>query len=386
MMEIGTSLFDRWDQSSWSQAVGREAASTPLYSYLIALAVACGGIAIIWFIKGYLEKRATKWLAGGDNDASVYVDRALARDTAVTVIPLLYLVPLLLAVSFLTLSASARQAIHFLFLLLFITGIIRFLSNLAALLTDVYLRRSRQESLDSASGKALMPIIRMLFWLVGITFLLDCLGFNITTIVAGLGIAGVAVGLAGQAILGDFFGYLVIIFDKPFGIGDAVTLGEISGTVESIGLKTTRIRTLGGELLVCPNGDLTKQRIANFRTVKKRGRRFTFGVQYETPVAKVRAIPDMLRETAAAIKDIEVNRVNFIELGASSLNFEVILTVNTKDLPAALAAQEELFLGLMERFEKEGIGFAYPTQRMLLAGDADSGEHFQKPGKHKPAR
>ena len=297
------------------------------------------------------------------------MDPKLAIEAASSMVPLLYLIPLYSAMQSLTFSSGANRLIKFAFLLFFTMRTIRFLSSLAGLVTDMYLRRHKT-SLDSASGKALMPIIRMLFWAVGITFFLDNLGFQISTIVAGLGIMGVAVGLAGQAILGDFFGYLVILMDQPFSIGDFITVGDTAGTVENIGLKTTRLRTSGGEVLVCPNGELTRQRIANFRLMKRRSRKFSFGVLYETPPATVKGIPDMVREEATKVQGIEINRVHFINFGPSSLDFEVMFSVKSKDLAVALSAQEQLNLGLMERFAQEGIGFAYPTQTVYLAGSA----------------
>lgn len=345
--------------------ITHEISLNPFSKYLIALVIAAGGIALIWLIKGALSKLAVKWLSSVDKQR---VDHAMAEEVGGTLVPLLYLFPLYFALETLRFSQSLHSVISLLILILFTTRTVRFLSALASFVTDVYLR-GYQQSLNSTVGKALNPIIRVLFWTVGITVILDNMGFQISSLLAGLGIAGVAVGLASQAILGDFFGYLVILMDRPFVIGDSIATGDVSGTVESIGLKTTRVRTASGEVVVCPNGDITRQRISNFRLMYRRTRTFTFGVAYETPPAKVRAIPDMVREIADTIPNLTLSRIFFTGFGDSSLSFEVVVSVGGRDFNEALAAQQELYLGMLDRFAAENIAFAYPT-RTVLFGNA----------------
>ncbi|MDR3074110.1 MAG: mechanosensitive ion channel family protein [Deltaproteobacteria bacterium] len=346
--------------------IGDELARNSLTRYAVALGIAVVGIGLIWLVKGFLARRAGEWLSRAD---SRKVDQAMAEQAGAAVVPLLYLFPLYFALDTLRFSPSLRSAVSFIILVLFITRTVRFLSALASFATDAYLRRHSQ-SLNSTVGQALSPIIRVLFWAIGITIILDNMGFQISSLLAGLGIAGVAVGLASQAILGDFFGYLVILMDRPFSIGDYITAGDVAGTVESIGLKTTRVRTAGGEVVVCPNGDITKLRIANFRLMYRRSRSFSFGVAYETDPAKVRAIPAMVREVAEGIDNLTITRVFFTAFGDSSLNFEVVLSVGGRVLDDALAAQQELYLGIMERFARENIVFAYPTRTLYFAGAA----------------
>lgn len=343
--------------------ISHEISLNSLTRYLVALAIAVLGIGLIWLIKGALADRAAKWLSAADKRR---VDRGMAEEVGRTLVPLLYLFPLYFALDILRFSRPLHNVISFLILVLFTTRTVRFLSALASFATDTYLR-GHQQSLDSTVGKALSPIIRVLFWTIGITIILDNMGVQISSLLTGLGIVGVAVGLASQTILGDFFGYLVIIMDRPFTIGDYVSAGDLAGTVESIGLKTTRLRTISGEVVVCPNGDITKQRIANFRLMYRRTRTLTFGVAYETPPDKVRAIPDMVREIAVGIDNLSINRVFFVELGDSALNFEVVLSVGGRVLEDALAAQQELYLRLLERFAAEGIVFAYPTRTLYMA-------------------
>ena len=346
--------------------ISDELARNTLGHYLVAFGIAAGGIALIWLIKGLLAKVATRWLSSVDKHR---VDNEMAEEVGNTFVPLLYLFPLYFALDTLQFSQTPHRVLMFLIFVLFITRTVRFFSALASFVTDTYLRR-HQESIDSVVGKTLSPIIRVLFWTIGVTIILDNMGFQISSLLAGLGIVGVAVGLAGQTILADFFGYLVIILDRPFSIGDYVSAGANAGTVESIGLKTTRLRTLGGEVIVCPNGDITKQNIANFRLMYRRQRVFTFGVAYETPVAVLRAIPDMVNAVAATVGGLTMDRVFFTAFGDSSLNYEVTFSVPGRSLDEALAAQQELALGIMERFEAENIVFAYPTRTLYFANAA----------------
>ncbi|SBW01324.1 putative Mechanosensitive ion channel protein MscS [uncultured delta proteobacterium] len=351
---------------STARFIGDELARNTFAHYLIAFAIAAGGIALIWLVKGLIAKLATRWLASVDRHR---VDNEMAQQVGGTLVPLLYIFPIYFALDTLNFSPSLYKVLTFLLFVLFITRAVRFFSSLASFVTDAYLRR-HEESIDTVVGRTLSPIIRVLFWTIGITIILDNMGFQISSLLAGLGIVGVAVGLAGQTILADFFGYLVILLDRPFSIGDYVSAGPVSGTVESIGLKTTRLRTLGGEVLVCPNGDITKQNIANYRLMYRRQRNFTFGIAYETPIEKVRAVPDMVREAASAISKVNIDRVFFTAFGDSSLNFEVYFTVPGRDFVEAQALQQELMLGVMDRFAKENITFAYPTTTMYLANPA----------------
>ncbi|CAK7053662.1 MAG: hypothetical protein DELT_01117 [Desulfovibrio sp.] len=344
--------------------VGREISLNSLPHYIIAIAIAVIGIALIWAVKGVIARAAEKWLASAGKQR---VDSVMAHEVGTTFVSLLYLFPLYVALDTLQFSSAFHSLLNFLLMVFFTVRTVRFLSALASFLTDAYLRR-HAHSADSAVGKALTPIIRVLFWTLGITIILDNMGFQISSLLAGLGIMGVAVGLAGQTILADFFGYLVILMDRPFSIGDFITLDNgSSGTVESIGLKTTRLRALGGEILVCPNGDITKQNIQNFRLMARRARTFTFGIAYETPPVTVRAVPDIVRTVAKNISGLDITRVFFTEFGDSSLNFEVVFSVRSRVLDDALAAQQELFLGLLDAFAAQGIIFSYPTRTVYFA-------------------
>ncbi|HPK54642.1 MAG TPA: mechanosensitive ion channel family protein, partial [Smithellaceae bacterium] len=195
---------------------------------------------------------------------------------------------------------------------------------------------------------------------------LDNLGVNITGLVAGLGIGGIAVALAVQNILGDLLASLSIVLDKPFVIGDSIVVDSFSGTVEHIGLKTTRIRSISGEQLVFSNNDLLKSRIQNYKRMQERRVVFGFGVTYQTPLEKLPLINRIIREIIAAQPNSRFERVHFKEYGDSALNYEVVYFVMTPEYGIFMDVQETINLEIFRRFQEEGIEFAYPTRTVLI--------------------
>lgn len=229
------------------------------------------------------------------------------------------------------------------------------------------LHRAGQDAASTTSTAALGFIVRTVIWLVIILMILDNFGVNITTLVASLGIGGIAVALALQNILGDLFSSLSIVLDKPFVVGDFITVDDISGTVEFVGLKTTRVRGLGGEQVIFSNSDLLKSRIRNFKRMQTRRIVFGIGVTYETSKQQLSAIPDILREAVQAQPDVDFDRAHFKSFGASSLDFETVYIVKTPAYGAYMDVQQAINMALFERFENEGIEFAYPTQTVYLS-------------------
>jgi len=231
-------------------------------------------------------------------------------------------------------------------------------------------RRARKEEGGSrAAYHFLSNIAKWALWMVAILMVLSNLGVNITSLIAGLGIGGIAVALAAQNVLGDLFSSFAIYFDKPFVIGDFIMVGEHSGTVEKIGIKTTRIRALQGEEIVISNQELTSTRIQNLRKMEERRVALTFGVLYETSTEKVHAIEGMVKDIFSSLKTVtgvRLDRVHLKSLGASSLDFEVVYYLPTKEYLPFMDVQQEINFKLLETFGKEGIGFAYPTQTIHL--------------------
>lgn len=190
-------------------------------------------------------------------------------------------------------------------------------------------------------------------------------GVEVTALVAGLGIGGIAVALALQNVLADLFASLSISLDKPFAIGDFVIIDNFLGTVEKIGLKTTRIKSLSGEQLVFANNDLLNSRIRNYKRMQERRVPFTVGVTYETPREKLQEIPGIFKEVLGRQENVRFDRAHFKEYGAYSLNFEFVYYVLSPDYNLYMDIQQAINFGLHEEFEKRGIEFAFPTQTIF---------------------
>jgi small-conductance mechanosensitive channel len=213
----------------------------------------------------------------------------------------------------------------------------------------------------SFAARSVISLVQIVLWGMALIFLLDNLGFNVSAIVAGLGIGGVAVALAAQTILGDLFNYFVIFFDRPFEEGDFVVFEDYMGSIENIGIKSTRIRSLGGEQIVISNSNLTGAKIRNYKRMAERRILFKVGITYETPLEKVKKVPQLIRTSLEKNKDVRIDRIHFQALGDFSLNFEIVYFVLGPDYNRYMDIQQEVNLDLLAAFQKEGIEFAYPT-------------------------
>jgi small-conductance mechanosensitive channel len=195
---------------------------------------------------------------------------------------------------------------------------------------------------------------------------LDNFGVDITALVTGLGIGGIAVALAVQNILGDLFASLSIILDKPFVIGDFIIVDNYMGNIEHIGLKSTRVRSLSGEQLIFSNSDLLKSRIRNYKRMMKRRVVFAVGVVYQTAPEKLKVIPELIKKMIEAQELTEFDRVHFKEFGNFSLNYEAVYWVCSPDYKTYMDIQQAINLAIFEEFKTQGIEFAYPTQTLFV--------------------
>lgn len=228
-----------------------------------------------------------------------------------------------------------------------------------------------EEDADTrAAVRFIRNLVRAALWVVALLLVLSNLGVDITSLVAGLGIGGVAVAFALQNILGDLFSSFVIHFDKPFKIGDFIVAGEHSGTVEKVGIKTTRIRALQGEEIVISNQELTSARIQNFKKMEKRRVSHGLGVTYDTPAEKMERIPDIIRDIVDPIDGVDFDRAHFNGFGDSSLDFEVVYHILSSDYGEYMDIRQKINLAILRAFEKEGISFAFPSQTVYLAKEA----------------
>ena len=209
---------------------------------------------------------------------------------------------------------------------------------------------------------------RMVLWVVVALMVLDNMGVNITTLVASMGIGGIAVALAVQNVLGDLFASLSIVLDKPFVVGDSIKVGEITGTVEYIGVKTTRLRALTGEQIVFSNAEMLKSVIHNQQRMVTRRAAFVISVTYDTAGEQLRAIPGMVKAIIESEENATFDRAHLSRFGASSLDFDVVYHVTKSEYAVFMDTQQSIFLKLFGQFAAQGIEFAYPTTVIKMDG------------------
>jgi small-conductance mechanosensitive channel len=234
------------------------------------------------------------------------------------------------------------------------------------------LKGQQQDSAYHHTTTAVTYLANALVWSLAIVFCLDNLGFSVSSIVAGLGIGGIAVALAAQTVLADLFAAIAIYLDRPFVAGDSITWGGNTGTVRRIGFKTTLLQSLSGERLVVPNGQLASAIVQNWAHLRERRVVQTFNAAYGTPTAKLEKVPALLRglvETAGQDK-VRVDRVHLAKLNGSSIDFELVYFILSADYGVHMDVQQRLNLAVLDAFAKEGIEIPFPTQTVLLAKGA----------------
>lgn len=240
-------------------------------------------------------------------------------------------------------------------------------------LLETWARRQGNDARSLTAAAGIRFIGRLVIWVLITLLVLANLGVKLTAVVAGLGVGGVAAALAVQSILGDVFAGLFMYFDRPFDIGDFVVFGDISGSIRSIGLRTTRINSISGEQVVMPNGDLAKRAIRNYGRLQERRILFTLGIEYGVSREKVELARNILEEVVRGQPDIRFDRAHFKGFGAYSLDFEVVYFVLGGDYNLYMDRQQAMYLEIYRRFEAEGISFALPTQTLHYVGGPPDG-------------
>ena len=234
---------------------------------------------------------------------------------------------------------------------------------------QIWLENYRKEETDGADRmtmNALSFLGRIALWATVLLLILDNLGVDVTALVAGLGIGGIAIALAVQNVLSDLFASLSIVLDKPFVPGDFVVVGDMAGSVEHIGIKTTRIRSISGEQLVFSNADLLGSRIRNFGRMRERRVVFSLGVTYQTPADKLERVPGLIQAAIESQERARFDRSHFASYGDSALNFETVYFVESSDYATHMDILESVNLTIYRSFAAEGIEFAYPTQTLFI--------------------
>jgi small-conductance mechanosensitive channel len=328
----------------------------------IAFLIIIGALVAIKIFKGVIFKRLKKWAVNTKTNWDDFLIEMIEK----SVIPILYISSYYFAMMYLNLNEKLEKVIHVAYLFAFTFFILRIISS--AFKKFVYSFIQREEDSESKEKQAggLIAIANIIIWICGIIFLIDNLGYNVTTLIAGLGVGGIAIALAAQAVLGDLFSYFVIFFDRPFEIGDFVVIGSDNGIVEYIGIKTTRIRTLSGEQLVCSNTDLTNSRLRNYKRMEKRRILFSLGVTYSTSHEQLSKIPEIVKNCIESRPDLIFDRGHFSGYGDFSLNFEFVYFVNSPEYNIYMDNQQAVYLDIFAAFDQEEIEFAFPTQTLYV--------------------
>lgn len=337
-----------------------------IQNYLIVASIIISASVLIFIFRKVVLGRMRKWAESTDTK----LDDLLIKGLEKSIIPVLNILVIYFAVKTLSLHPKVEKTIDVVSVILVTFFIIKMITAAFRFGLDSYIKKKASEEEEAQRRikqmRGITAIVSFFIWVLGFIFLLDNLGFEITTVIAGLGIGGIAIALAAQAVLGDLFSYFVIFFDRPFEIGDFIVIGEFRGNIEHIGIKTTRVRSLSGEQLVFGNSDLTNSRIQNFKRMDRRRVVFKLGVTYQTPAEKIEEAIKIVEQIIIDHPDVTYDRGHFAAFGPFSLDLEFVYFVLSNDYRQYMNIQQDVNFRVLREFEKLGIEFAYPTQTLFV--------------------
>lgn len=334
--------------------------------YIIAIAIFILLVVSIQIIKRILLKLLKTWA----KKTTTKIDDKFVKAFEQKIKPflnLIYFGTFYISIKYLTMDSQIERFFNIFVIILLTFFGIRSLLSITIYGLETYWVKKEKDQAKKQALKGIITIIKIIAWSIVLIILLDNLGVKISALVAGLGIGGIAIALAAQSVLGDLFSYFTIFFDRPFEIGDFIIIGDYKGTVEYIGLKTTRIHSLGGEQLIFSNQDLTNSRIKNYKRMERRRAAFQFGVIYQTTLTQLKKIPQIVEEIITQIPETTFDRAHFASYADFSLHFEVVYHINNSGYKKYMDIQQEINFQLKEAFEKQKIEFAYPTQTVFLS-------------------
>ncbi len=335
----------------------------PMYKYILAVAAIAVGFAVVNVIK----QVAAKKLRELSKKTTTLIDDFIVDILEKLALPVANILVVFLSLKILAMPPLAEKAVNTVLMACLTFAVARFAYlSTAFAFKQYWIRQGKSDALER-SLNGILRVVGFLIWSLAVIFFLDNIGFKVSTVIAGLGIGGVAVALAAQAILQDLFSYFSIIFDRPFEVGDFIIIDSFLGTVEYIGIKTTRIRSLSGEQLIFSNTDLTNSRVRNYKRMQLRRVVFGIGVTYNTPLENLKEIPKIIKGIIENIPDTRFDRAHFASYGDFSLNYEIVYYVLDSDYNKYMDIQQEINFRIKEEFDKRGIEFAFPTQTIYMA-------------------
>ena len=334
-------------------------------AWLVSAAIAVVVYLALVLIKRLVVSRLGKLAARTDND----FDDAIVEVIRNTRSFFLVAIALYAAIRGLAIPPRLLGAIDKFLQLSFLFQIGLWASGLVAFLVTRSLEKREQTSdrIGVAAVRAIGVATKVVAWIIIVLVAIQAVfNKNVTALMTGLGVGGIAIALAVQNILGDLLAAVAIVFDRPFDVGDFIVTGDVKGTVEQIGLKTTRLRGLGGEQVILGNGELLKARLHNYKRMIERRAVFSVDVAYDTPPDLVEAIPAMLREAIEAQSPVRFDRAHFATFADSALRFEAVYYVLAPEYNLYMDIQQRINLALLRRFNERRIGFAFPTRTVEL--------------------
>ncbi len=333
-----------------------------LFQYLIAIGILIISIVSMRLALMFLLKTLLKLNVKFQSPFVVDLTKSIKRRTK----PIIFIVSLAIARIGLTLPKEASGYFGKIVVVFIIVFVTLFICDVITNFTNNYLSKKK----DVVISDGIITILKALVWVIGFLTILSNLGVNVNTFITGLGVGGVAVAFAAQSIIADLFNYFVIVFDKPFLKGDFIQIDQDLGTVEYIGIKSTRIRRNSGEQLLISNTNLLSSRIQNYRVLEKRRRYMVIGVEYSTPLEKLKVIPDTIKNIIQGTNNTEFYSARFLEFADSSLNFEVIYHVTIPDYAEFVKIVEDINYKIVDEFNKLGVGFAFPSRTLYISKDS----------------
>lgn len=323
-------------------------------TWLTVFLIFLGLMIILWIIQIIILSKLEKLAKRTETDADDLFIKLFKNIKP----PFFIFICLYIALQYLNVTSLMGQIIDGLFILY----VVYEFNSIANKVIVHVATKDTSDVADKHTAKVIAQIVSALLWVIGILLILSNVGVNISSLLTGLGIGGVAVALALQNILSDLFSSFSIYFDKPFKPGDFIVVGDEMGTVRNIGIKSTRIKSLSGEEVVISNKELTTARIHNYKKMTRRRVELNVGVTYSTKSETLKKIPKMIEEIVTKVKDVEFSRAHFKIFNDSSLGFEIIYYVLDSNYRKYMDVNEEIHLAIKEKFDKEKVSFAFPTQ------------------------
>ena len=342
-----------WEQIWWNNS---------LHTYAVVVAE----IIALWIVFRLFKKIIIAALKKITGRTASDVDDAIVAAAEKFIIPYIYLTINYAIIEQLNFSPHAENVLKVIIAVITAYFFVRFINHVIHLTVLLYMQKKEEPPERITQLNGILLVMKTLVWVGGTLMLIENLGYNITTIITGLGIGGIAIALAAQNILGDLFSYFVIFFDKPFEIGDNISVNNNTGIVERIGIKTSHIRSVSGEQLIIPNADLVKSTIRNIKRLERRGVTFKLNVRYDTPEEKLRSLPELLKTIINKHEHASFERCHLIAFGDFSLAYETLYFIDSPDMVTYLNIQQDIYLEIMTAFRNEGIDFAFPGQTFIL--------------------